>query len=333
MDIEYIDAQDPEPIHVDANYYLIPARTPKSKVVESRITLQDFDRITKNTSPAKVSDEEGTASRVSTRIKPALTAKNKLHRVESALIYIDDASMDFETMEDVVHVHEKWFNEDKNKRSYIVFEEEAPPTRSRRSKNFIPKTMFLAAVARPRIWDGNLGIWAFTEEYVAQRTSKYRTKGTLCQNNAKPHVSPFDPDIVAAGSVDGWFIGLIFQPPNSPDYNALDLGLFASIQSIQYRYAIRDINNLIDVVEAAYEELSTTTQDNVFLTLLACMLCVLEADGGNDYTIPHQSKEKLRRAGLLPRVLTCDRALYERSCQLLRDAGRPSCSWFPGSSQ
>ncbi|GMF36945.1 unnamed protein product [Phytophthora lilii] len=263
----------------------------------------------------------------------------------------------------------KWFNEDKNKRSYIVFEGEAPPTRSRRSKDFIPKTMFLAAVARPRIWDGKLGIWAFTEEYVAQRRSKYRTKGTLCvrniesvtrdvykeylltflipsikakwpakdrsrpiliqQDNAKPHVSPFDPEIVAAGSVDGWFIRLIVQPPNSPDYNALDLGLFASIQSIQYRYAIRGINNLIDVVEAAYEELSTTTQDNVFLTLQACMLCVLEADGGNDYKIPHQSKEKLRRAGLLPRVLTCDRALYERSCQLLRDAGR---SWFPGMS-
>ncbi|KAL4172790.1 hypothetical protein KRP22_007952 [Phytophthora ramorum] len=109
--------------------------------------------------------KEGAASRVSTRIKPALTAKNKLHRVESALIYINKASMDFETMEDVIHVDEKWFNEDKNKRTYIVFEGGAPPTRSRRSKNFISKTMFLAAVTRPQncIWSGKLGIWAFTE--------------------------------------------------------------------------------------------------------------------------------------------------------------------------
>ncbi|OWZ10991.1 hypothetical protein PHMEG_00016052, partial [Phytophthora megakarya] len=125
--------------------------------------------------------KEGVVSRKTTRIRPALTAENKLHRIESALAYINDDSMNFETMEDVVHVDEKWFNEDKNKRSYIVFEDETPPTRSRRSKNFIPKTMFLAAVARPRnsLWDGKLGIWAFTEEHVAQRTSKYRSKGTL----------------------------------------------------------------------------------------------------------------------------------------------------------
>uniref|UniRef100_H3GWW9 DDE-1 domain-containing protein n=1 Tax=Phytophthora ramorum TaxID=164328 RepID=H3GWW9_PHYRM len=238
----------------------------------------------------------------------SFTPKNKLHRVESALIYINEASMDFETMEDVIHVDEKWFNEDKNKRTYIVFEGGAPPTRSRRSKNFISKTMFLAAVTRPRncIWNGKLGIWAFTEEYVAtyehvldegdaneylltylipsvkaKWPPKDRSRPILVQqDNAKPHASPFNLDIVAAGSAGGWFIRLIFQPPSSPDYNALDLGLFTSIQSIQYRYAIRGINNLIDVVEAAYEELRTTTQENVFLS-------VLEADGGKDYKIPH----------------------------------------------
>jgi hypothetical protein len=111
------------------------------------------------------------------------------------------------------------------------------------------------------------------------------------------------------------------------------LGLFAFIECIQCRHAIRGINNLIDIVEAAYEELSKTTQDNVFLTLQAYMLCVLEAEGGNEYKISHLSKEKLRRAGLLPRVLSCDRAPYERSCQLLRDAGRASSSWFSGYSQ
>jgi hypothetical protein len=91
--------------------------------------------------------KEGIASRVSTRIKSALTAMNKLERIESALGYIDDVSMEFDYMENVVHVDEKWFDKDKNKRSYIVFE----PTRRRRSKNFIHKTMFLKAIARPRL--------------------------------------------------------------------------------------------------------------------------------------------------------------------------------------
>jgi hypothetical protein len=55
MDIEYIDAPESEPIHVDGNYYSLT--TPKSKpkvIVVPRITLQDFDRITRNSSPAKV---------------------------------------------------------------------------------------------------------------------------------------------------------------------------------------------------------------------------------------------------------------------------------------
>ncbi|GMF31231.1 unnamed protein product [Phytophthora lilii] len=53
MDVEYIDEQEPEPIRIDEGYYSLP--TPKPKViVESRITLDDFNRITKNTSPAKV---------------------------------------------------------------------------------------------------------------------------------------------------------------------------------------------------------------------------------------------------------------------------------------
>ncbi|KAJ8572020.1 hypothetical protein ON010_g4819 [Phytophthora cinnamomi] len=53
MDVEYIDEQEPPPICIDEDYYSLP--TPKPKViVESRITLEYFNRITRNTSPAKV---------------------------------------------------------------------------------------------------------------------------------------------------------------------------------------------------------------------------------------------------------------------------------------
>ncbi|KAG2840823.1 hypothetical protein PC129_g4993 [Phytophthora cactorum] len=46
----------------------------------------------------------------------------------------------------------KWFYEDVNKCSCLLFEGETALQRSRWSKNHVQKTMFLAAVARPR-WD------------------------------------------------------------------------------------------------------------------------------------------------------------------------------------
>lgn len=37
------------------------------------------------------------------------------------------------------------------------------------------------------------------------------------------------------------------QPPNNPDINVLDLGLFNAIQTLQYQTAARNIDELIDV--------------------------------------------------------------------------------------
>ncbi|RHZ09391.1 hypothetical protein DYB26_014825, partial [Aphanomyces astaci] len=58
--------------------------------------------------------------------------------------------------------------------------------RAAKSKKFITKVIFLAAVARPRydphkkqIFDGKIGIWPFVEEVAAVRSSKNRPKGTL----------------------------------------------------------------------------------------------------------------------------------------------------------
>ena len=55
MDIEYIDSQELEPIHVNESYYTLPAPKPKSVIYNPKhITLQEFDRITRNAAPAKV---------------------------------------------------------------------------------------------------------------------------------------------------------------------------------------------------------------------------------------------------------------------------------------
>ncbi|KAG6966769.1 hypothetical protein JG688_00006609 [Phytophthora aleatoria] len=63
--------------------------------------------------------------------------------MEHALTFIDPTSLVFEPMYDMVLVDEKWFYEDVNKSSCLLFEGETALQRSRRSKNHVPKTMSL----------------------------------------------------------------------------------------------------------------------------------------------------------------------------------------------
>ncbi|ETP35122.1 hypothetical protein F442_16631 [Phytophthora nicotianae P10297] len=225
---------------------------------------------------------------------------------------------------------------------------------------------------RKQHWDGKVGIWYFTEQYAAKRRSKNRAKGDICtrnidtvdrtvyknylltkvfpaikekwprkdrgqvifvqQDNAKPHVPPSEPDIVAAGTEGGWNIRIWCQAPNSPDLNCLDLGVFASMQSLQHRLPRKGIEALIASVEEAYRDMKTDTVDNIFLSLQACMLEILRQKGGNLYKTPHLGKAKLRRAKLLPVSLSCSRDLYEAAIVLLRAASRGSALLFDSSS-
>ena len=43
------------------------------------------------------------------------------------------------------------------------------------------------------------------------------------------------------------------QPPNSPDFNILDLGFFNSIQSLQQQKRMTDIDELITAVDIITE--------------------------------------------------------------------------------
>ncbi|KAG6962951.1 hypothetical protein JG687_00006832 [Phytophthora cactorum] len=94
--------------------------------------------------------QENVMKRVTSTIKPALTPANMTTRIEHVLAFIDERTCMFEPMYDVVHVDEKWFYEAVDKNTYYTVENKEPPPRHRRSKRFIQKTMFLAAVARPR---------------------------------------------------------------------------------------------------------------------------------------------------------------------------------------
>ncbi|KAF0707302.1 hypothetical protein AaE_013676, partial [Aphanomyces astaci] len=59
------------------------------------------------------------------------------------------------------------------------------------------------------------------------------------QDNAGPHAKSVNKAIDQLAVNDGWTIRLRNQPPNSPDFNVLDLGFFnkssVSVNSIEYR--------------------------------------------------------------------------------------------------
>ena len=90
-------------------------------------------------------------------------------------------------MYDVVHVDEKWFyitDLEENMTVYLAHDE-PEPERHCKSKRYIGKIMFLCAVARPRLlpdgtwWDGKIGIWPFTKQVAAKRSSVNPRQGDL----------------------------------------------------------------------------------------------------------------------------------------------------------
>lgn len=131
------------------------------------------------------------------------------------------------------------------------------------------------------------------------------------QDNARTHIPVNDEEFALAVAQTGLDIRLINQPPNSPDMNVLDLGFFASLQSLTYTRISNNMNDLIANVQNEYENYEDKSLRNVFLTLQGCMLEVMMAGGGNKYKIPHMNKDRLEALGILPKSLTCDRQLYE----------------------
>lgn len=297
--------------------------------------------------------------RISSTIKPLLTDQNKLARLKFCLSKVRPDGR-FEDLYDYVHIDEKWFYLTQAKRSYYIMLDEEEPHRACKSKRFITKVMFMAAIARPRydphrkqFFDGKIGIWPFIYQEPVKRNSKNRAKGTLVtknvesinaaeckkmilenvipaikskfpvankqkpvyvqQDNARPHSCDNDKDLVAEGSRDGWSIQFKSQPPNSPDLNVLDLGFFNSIQALQHKASPNTIDELIECVQNAFNDLDRETVDNVFLTLQTCMESTMLAEGGNSYKIPHINKAKLRREGQLPATLVCSQEALEKA--------------------
>lgn len=125
------------------------------------------------------------------------------------------------------------------------------------------------------------------------------------QDNASPHKAAMDDAVRELGQEGGWKITFENQPPRSPDFNVPDLGFFNSLQTLQYKKRMFNINELIDAVQTAYKELEPVTIDKCFLTLQSVMEATMLDRGGNNFKVPHLKKDSLIRAGILPRSLIC----------------------------
>lgn len=134
--------------------------------------------------------KEGALKRHTNAVKPHLTSANKIKRLNFCLANLHSqappANHLFQDMMNVVHRDEKWFFLSKEAERYYLLPEECEPYRTCKSKRFIPKIMFLAAVARPRIdqcrneeFSGKIGIFPFIYKDRAKRNSKNRRAGTL----------------------------------------------------------------------------------------------------------------------------------------------------------
>lgn len=159
--------------------------------LKERTTLQDLcARL--HLSKYKVQNmiKEGLIRRHSNAIKSHLTDANKKARLQWCVSMLDPGSMPnnpmFKDMFDVVFIDEKWFYLMRKSESYYLRKNEVEPTRTCRSKNNIPKIMFLTAVSRPRFdangyctFDGKIGCFPLVTYEPAKRSSVNRPAGTM----------------------------------------------------------------------------------------------------------------------------------------------------------
>ncbi|KAJ1257371.1 hypothetical protein BS78_K075900 [Paspalum vaginatum] len=135
------------------------------------------------------------------------------------------------------------------------------------------------------------------------------------QDNAKTHAAVDDPVFCELASADGFDIRLMCQPPNSPDLNILDLGFFASLQSVYQKTSPKGVADIVQKVEEAYNNYSPNISNRIFLTHQSCMREIMRLNGSQHYPIPHLKKAALERKGILPISLTCDAEIVMQAVQ------------------
>jgi hypothetical protein len=125
------------------------------------------------------------------------------------------------------------------------------------------------------------------------------------QDNAGGHCAADDEDLLEyVESIHlSHKIGFYNQPPNSPDLNVLDLGLFNALEHAYYRNSPRTSMDIIAMVQRTYDEYDYKKINHLWLTLQSIYDQVIVHHGCNHFKIPHMGKQKLERENRLPIAL------------------------------
>jgi hypothetical protein len=201
----------------------------------------------------------------------------------------------FKDFLDHVFIDEKWFFLTQKSAKYYLLPDEDDPHCTSKTKNYIPRLMFLGVSALPRfhdgvcIFDGKIGCFPLVTYERAKRSSVNQQSGTrevkpiahltrdiikdfviesvlpairakwpredihkpiyIVQDNVPSHLQCDDPLFCEAAKQGGFDIRLLCQPPNSPNFNILDLSFFRAIQAIQYTKSAKTVQELVPIVQ------------------------------------------------------------------------------------
>lgn len=110
------------------------------------------------------------------------------------------------------------------------------------------------------------------------------------------------------------------QLPHSPNFNALDLGFFQAIQSLQYKSAPRDMEELFNYTVASFDAYDLIKLENTFVTQQKCLELSMFNSGGNRYKLTRLGKDKSRNRSKPITTVVCDRAAYNPAHNLVSES-------------
>jgi hypothetical protein len=183
-------------------------------------------------------------------------------------------------------------------------------------------------------FDGKIGLWVIGEEVTAKRSSKYYDKGDVHVVNITMDTDKFiemcKKDVIpsilkkvtwkhrlvrvqldnAGGhgvkrSIDElnayckekkYKIEFFTQPARSPDVNALDLGIWNSMQrQVDWvKYDTQAETSMADRIMAnvlsMWESYESQALINIFELLPRIMQCIIDENGGNGYRLPRKKE-------------------------------------------
>ncbi|KAJ0035496.1 hypothetical protein Pint_25039 [Pistacia integerrima] len=170
-------------------------------------------------------------------------------------------------MENIIHVDEKWFYMTKQSEKCYLLPDEDEPLRTCKSKTFITKVMFLAAVTRPRfdesgneLFSEKIGIFPFINKEPARRSSKNRSAGTMETKT----INSINKEIYQSYIVEKLLPAIRDKWPRidagSPIFIQQDnvkphiVWMMIIFERLQYQQAPNSIDALIEAIQKSFDE-------------------------------------------------------------------------------